>query len=385
MDYREIDLVDVEEPSTALAVAAPGGSDLWAVDPVLEQESLRRLWYRLRDAWLDAAEAKSRSAHTRRAYQTATSMWLDWLAEHALMPWQVTSTHVRGWQRVLEALGNSDSTVNARMSAVSSWYEFVIREVHMVGGVERSAFFDAEGRTRANPFRVGNVRRAKVVQYGKAKVLGAEQLAKLFGYLSRHQESLSGSRNYALLLTYFLTASRNREVLQMRWGDIRPSRSQPGGYVFAWRGKGNKAEDSVLPQRAYHAIVHHLKVAGRWAPGHEDHIGDDEFIWQPLVSHGFGNLTSAAHGREPVGHISPKNAVRVLQTSLRRAGVPDAGKFRIHDLRHSFAHLYEGDLEKLRRILHHENLNTTGIYVRSLQDPTDTHSESVWEKVGLGF
>jgi site-specific recombinase XerD len=383
--------VDLDGPPAGLVVAgtAPAGvhplAAMWAVDPQIAAENLRRLWYRLRDAWLDAAEMKSQSKHTRRAYMKASNLWLDFLGDRGVQPWEATTTDVRAWQVHLANCGVSDSTTNARLSAVSSWYSFIINEVHMVDGVERSAFFDAQGRTRANPFRVGNLRRAKVRQYGRARPLSATALGKLFGYLQGHAETVTGARNLALLLTYFLTASRNREVLQMKWGDIRPSRSQPGAYVFAWRGKGGKAEDTALPGRAYHAIVAYLKLAGRWVPGHEAHIGDDEFIFPPLVTHGLGNLSSAGHGRKPRGYMSEKNAVRILQTSLKLAGVADWDKYRIHDLRHSFAHQFQGDLEKLRRILHHESLATTGIYVRSLQDPVDDYSEGVWQKLGLGL
>ena len=160
----------------------------------------------------------------------------------------------------------------------------------------------------------------------------------------------------------------------MRWGDIRPSRNREGGYVFAWRGKGNKSADSVLPARAYEAIKTYLTIARRWEPQ------ADEYIWQPIITHGAPNLTSARHNTDYRGYISAKNAVWVLHTSLRLAGVAQAEQYRVHDLRHTFAHLYQGDLETLRGILHHENLNTTGVYVRSLQDPVD-HSEQVWQAI----
>ena len=54
-----------------------------------------------------------------------------------------------------------------------------------------------------------------------------------------------------------------------------------------------------------------------------------------------------------------------------------------HPKRYSFAHLFQGDLEKLRKVLHHESLATTGIYVRSLQDPADDYSERTWQQLGL--
>lgn len=355
----------------------------WSVAPHLPGDKLTLLWDRLRTAWLDAAEHRSRSLHTRRAYAKAVDLWLEYLASLGVAPWAATCTHVRGWQGYLANCGGTDATVNARLSAVSSFYTFVINEVHLVDGVERTAFADAHGLTRANPFRVGNIRRARVRKYGKARLLSSAELSILFAYLQARQDTVTGARNQALLLTYFLTASRNGEILQMKWGDIRASRAQPGTYVFAWRGKGGKAEDIPLPARAHHAIVHYLTLAGRYAPGHATHLRDDEYVWTPLVTHGLDNLESAQHDRQPRGYISEKNAVRILQTSLRKAGIADGQQVRIHDLRHSFAHLFRGDLEKLRKILHHESLATTGIYVRSLEDPADDYSEAIWQQLGL--
>lgn len=369
-------------PTFELVQAAP--ETAWQVDTRTADQSLLALWYRLRDEWLGAAS----SAATRRTYATATSQWLDWLANQnqGLHPWQVTAAHVRDWQRWLSASGKSDSTVNARLSACSSWYSFVINEVHLVNGVERSAFFDARGNTRANPFRVGNVSRAKVSQYNKANPLSAAQLSTLFDWIMARQNSLLGSRNFALLLTYFLTASRANEIVCLRWGDIRPSRTQPGAHVFQWRGKGDKEETTVFPARCYHAIIHHLKLAGRWLPGHEDDIADDEFIFRPLVTRGEANLRRGKKKSAPPEerHISAKNAQRIFASSLRRAGID--GRYRIHDLRHSFAHLHyekHRDLEALRRLLHHESVATTGIYIRELTDPVDTHSEGIFQTLGL--
>lgn len=344
-------------------------------DLTVAAETMHRLWHALRLAWLEMAYTRSGSEHTRAAYETSSRQWLAFLEEGGLAPWEVTTMHVRLWQSTMKTKGLSPATINQRLAAVSSWYTFVINEVHLIDGVERSAFADATGRARSNPFRVGNLRRDRVERYGKARPLHVDDVQRLFGFLDSRKETLLGSRNYALILTYFLTAARNAEVVKMRWGDIRPHRSQPGAYVWAWRGKGGKTADSVLPGRAYKAIKRHLEIAGRWEPE------PNEYIWQPIVTHGAGNLMSARHGKPSRGHISQKSAVRILHTALRLAGVRDAEQYRVHDLRHTLAHLYQGDLESLRRILHHENLNTTGIYVRSLHDPVDRHSEQIWQSV----
>lgn len=338
-------------------------------------DPLTSLWHALREAWLQMSYERSQSEHTLVSYQTGSRQWLEFLQTIGLKPWEVSTMHVRMWQTQLKDKGLNPATVNQRLAAVSSWYTFVINEVHLVDGVERCAFADATGHARSNPFKVGNLRRGKVSQYGKAHPLSPTDMARLFEHLEHRKHTLLGSRNLALITTYFLTASRNSEVVRMRWGDIRPSRSQPGSFVWAWRGKGGKSADSALPARAYEAIKAHLEIAGRWEPKPQD------YIWQPIVTHGSKNLSSARHGTEHRGFIGEKNAVRILQTALRLAGVEKSEQYRVHDLRHTFAHLFQGDLETLRQILHHENLNTTGIYVRSLHDPVDTYSESIWKSI----
>lgn len=372
------------QPATELAVIAHPAIDLstiWTVGSAQTERDLLNLWYRLREQWLHIQESDA----TRRAYSTATLMWLDWLADRDVQPWAATSAHVRAWQDWLTASGNAPSTVNARLSATSSWYQFVINEVHIVNGIERSAFFDANGTTRANPFKVGNIKRPKVTQYGKAAPLHPATVQRLFDHLRRHQETLTGSRNYALILTHLLTASRGSEIVRLRWGDIRPNRNQPGGFVFAWSGKGDKAETSPLPADAYHAIVAHLKIAGRWIPGHPDGIQDDDYIFLPLVTHGLSNLTNVT-GKENAPHLSPKSVQRILQSSLRAAGCDDWANYRVHDLRHTFAHAFHsqfGDLESLRKLLHHESIATTGIYIRNMDDPVDKHSQAILSQLGL--
>lgn len=346
-------------------------------------DKLAKLWGRMRLEWLRHCESKSRSRHTRRAYDVATKKWLRYLRRHDLAPWNATSRDVRLWMEELNGEGLAPATVNAYLSAASSWYTFIINERHLVEGIERTAFFDAAGQTRANPFRTGNLRRPIVHAYGKANPLPIKDLRKLFAYLYEHSNTLSGSRNYALLLTFFLTACRNNEVVSLKWGAIRESRAQSGAYVYLWRGKGGREETAPMPERAYEAIVAYLQKAGRLAVDSGDGLAPDpeEYIFPPLVDHGTCNLV----GNEPRrhGHISAKNAVRILHHNLRKAGVTNGKQYRVHDLRHTFAHLYDGDLETLRRILHHDSLETTGIYKRTLADPVDNYSEDLWSQLSL--
>lgn len=347
------------------------------------EEDLRAAWILGRDQWLRLKENKSGSAHTRRSYEQGSGEWIEFVATllHAngqpVMLWQVTSAHVRAWQAVLSDRGLAPSTVNQRLAACSSWYSFMASERVMVNGYEISPFMDRAGRFRSNPFAGSNVQRARVEQYGKARILTANETQKLINFLQAKSHLLTGARNYALLLTYLMTGYRNVEVVSLRWGAIRPNRNQPGTWVCEWRGKGGKSESDPLPLRVYHAITHYLKLAGR-DPATMD---AEEYIFAPLITHNQRNLRN--NSGEPSPHISTKQAEVILHTALKRAGVERPTRVRIHDLRHTFAHQYRRrnkDLETLRARLHHESLATTGIYVREvLEDPVDDYSEGLYQ------
>jgi len=351
---------------------------LWAVgdEQARSQAHMLGLWLELRRRWL----AMASSPATAKTYATASQQWLDHIAAAGVLPWEVTAATVRGWQAALEGAGKSPATVAARLAACSSFYRFVINEVHIVDGIERTAFFDRAGRTRANPFLVGNTKRPKVTPYGKARVLSPADLDRLFSYLMDRRDTLIGSRNFALLLTHYLTGCRGSEICRLRWGDIRPNRNQPGGFVFAWQGKGNKAEDTPLPVAAYAAMRHYLALSGR-DPGT---LAEDAPIFLPLVTSGLANF---AVGPDAAGTpITERQVQRIFQSCLRRAGVDGWKKYRIHDLRHTFAHMLYAqtkDLEHLRQLLHHESQSTTGIYTRALNDAVDAHSAILLSKLGV--
>jgi integrase len=72
-------------------------------------------------------------------------------------------------------------------------------------------------------------------------------------------------------------------------------------------------------------------------------------------------------------------ALRVLRGAAKGAGIRDAERVRVHDLRHTHAHflLDAGiSLPDVQRRLHHKSLATTGLYVKVVhrEDPVDNFS-----------
>lgn len=399
-------IVGVVEEETALAPAGASTSSatvranpfeaMWSGAYAGAEEQLHRAWEKLREQWLRSKFRKSESTETRRSYETAVNMWLDYLTSiryadgRPVHPWEVVSAHVEAWQSKLEADGLAPTTINQRLAACSSFYSYVAGEKALVQGIEISAFMDATGKTRANPFKGNSVQRAKVKPYGKARPLSRKETKQLLEHIEAKKEQITGSRNYALITTYLLTGYRNREVVGLKWGDITPNPSQPGSYVITWKGKGGKTEREEFPARAYHAIVHYLQITGRWNPGGVGHIENEQFIFRPLITHGEGNLRNQKTEGDEVTEnrpMSSKSALSTLRTVLKRAGIKDPEGIRIHDLRHTYAKRFNEavrDIQKLRGRLHHSSLNTTDIYTREvLDDPIDDWSESVYRQMSL--
>lgn len=348
------------------------------------EEWLRVAWARGRDSWLRQTE----SAHTRRSYEYATVVWMEFLAMQrdgegqTVKLWQVTSEHVRLWLEQMAAHGAAAGTINQRLAACSSWYSFMINERNLVDGYEISAFMDRSGRTRGNPFRGSNVRRIKTQKYRGARKLKLAETDKLLRYLGDRQNTLLGARNYALILTYLLTGYRNVEVAAMQWGKIQASAVEPNKWLYAWSGKGGRSQLDPLPERVYAAMVHYLNVLGR----RPEEMRAEDYIFTPLVTHNLKNLKGQPlrQAQGPgAAHLSTTQVERTLKTALRKAGIKDAERVRVHDLRHTFAvrfYAQNKDIKALQDRLHHASLATTDIYVREfIEEPTDRYSEQLYQ------
>jgi site-specific recombinase XerD len=378
---------------TALILAEPEANPFELAYTNQAHHQLRLAWAVLRDRWLRSNRRGRPNSHaTRRAYEAATNLFaeftgLDW--------WLITSDHVRAWQTLMEEQTLSRATINQRLSAVSSFYSYVLREQRLGSdGIERGLFFDAQGRTRANPFKTGNLERVAVNRKGKSRPISPAVIIHMMNDIT--VQKLDGARDYALLKCFLLTGWRSNEVLSMTWGDIRPNDDRPGEYIFAWRGKGAKEQDDPFPAPCYHAIIAYLKLAGRWLPGHPEHIQDADYIWQPLREHGlknFPNVVAVSTASRPISPTQANNILRKhLRRALRKTGLTNteaaerAQTYHVHNLRHTFAHNMRKagfDVLKISKRMHHSSIAVTQLYLDSLEAPIDDYSQALQLAMGI--
>lgn len=345
-------------------VSTPHSPLTWIVPGVDEGDMQAIAWQQAKDAWLAAKKRKSGSDNTVRAYQND---WTQFFIFAGKAPWNVSSRDADEWIRHLQETGVSDSSINRKLAALSSFFQFVIDKFTFVGRdqIERSIYIDQTGNTRANPFR--KPERFKVDQYNHSSPMSVETVRTVLKAINTG--SLLGSRDYALLVAYLYTGRRSSEIANLRWQDLEADTVR-GKYYYDWSGKGGKSRRDELPPPVWHAIHNFLKVTGRL-----ETIRPADFIFQPVFGDRAARLPNVKD-TSPNRPISGSMINRIVKRHFVKAGVP-ADQIHTHTLRHTAAHLRyrDGDgqdLLEISRFLNHSSVAITQIYLSKMKKPVDT-------------
>lgn len=372
-----------ETETPKIARARRPGRAAERIEPGIPDAERLQIWRKARDTWLVFHARTCQS--TCRLYGLAWEQFFGYCHDYfGIPPWRVETAHARAWQEHLQEEGLAAATINQKLSGVSSFFNFIIHGDTRITGLDKPIYVDSRGRPRVNPLgEESNLLRIKRVRHVKTKLLSREDAEKTMR--SIHTDSLTGARNYALLLTFFYTGCRTNEVLEMRWGDIEGPSGEGGNYSFQHRGMGGRMYTSVLPTRCYEAIVHYLELARRWPASRPRAIQPDEYIWQPLQTHGIANF-GHVHDPDANRHIVGSQVNDILHRCLRRAGVEDPESYHVFSLRHAFAHSYveaTGDVAGLSKQLHHTSQAVTRTYLRGLAKAGDDYAAALQNVLGF--
>jgi integrase len=221
--------------------------------------------------------------------------------------------------------GLANRTINLKLSALSSFYEFVASRGAPPGHGCQGVLWPAE---RDNPFKT--VERPMVFAYSRTKSPTLQEMRAILGAINT--QCLTGARDFALLYTILVTCRRASEVLAIRWSDIQPLDN--GDYVFTYQTRQGPRQ-AILNHRCYRAICAYLEMDGRPPQA----MATDDYIFTPLDPARVRRLPGNAGKRiEPNRPLSSRFASRILKKYARRAGV-DIAKARIPGLRHAGARL----------------------------------------------
>src|SRR5918912_3832191 len=142
-------------------------------------------------------------------------------------PADVTPADVIAWRSHLESQGQSQATVYARVSRISSFYKWLMTDPQLGTQI------------KFNPAAPARPRCPRPYQSDSVKDLTDGEMNSL---LETVRELASGGsivakRDYALLLLYFLTGMRRNELISLRGTDVELN---DAGMVIKYRRKGGK-------------------------------------------------------------------------------------------------------------------------------------------------
>jgi integrase len=303
--------------------------------------------------WADARTdpASDRRLDLLRDKRIAVSDFFAHVGKH---PAQVTPLDVKTWQAELEAQGLAPATVYAKISRVSSFYEWAMESVELAQVI------------RSNPVKLARPKAPKAYQTEGTQALDDDEVRALVQVIKKRADSGSivGKRDLAMLLLYLLTGMRRREVAQLRWGNVKISD------IITLTGEvkgGDYVAREVVDPAARDALVEYLRASGRLGE-----MNAESPLWtrhdragnpgDPLTSHAF---------------------VKNLKRYAREAGIAD---IHLHQIRHTFARIVAeetGSINETQDALGHKNPATTRLYVQRISVKRDKTSSKVAARLGL--
>lgn len=274
---------------------------------------------------------------------------------------QVTPLDVKTWQAYLEDMGLAHASIYARISRLSSFYNWLLNEPSF------------KGRIHANPVALARPRAPRAYQSEKTRALSDDDAHALLVEVQAAalKGDLSARRDYALLRFYFATGKRRSEIISLRWGDLHFSES---AIIIHSREKGGLYRATEINDPGVRAALFaYLKATDRWDERSSTPLMEaDSPLW---LRH-----DRAASGQQPV---TSHGFVKALKQYAKKAGL---GDIHLHQTRHTVARLVgeeSGNLAEVQTVLGHQNIATTRVYLERVQVKRDRHSRRIAKRLQL--
>lgn len=347
-------------------------------------------WQQCRDAWLNAIQRRARgSTNTRRAYEhdynqffAFYDLWIGPAGDIGLKPWQVGGAHVELWIESLHKAGLTESTINRKLAALSSFYNYASYKFTIPDADRSRALW-----TQPNPFRIPD--RVPVDAYGRSVYPSLDDVTAILRTIANdvNLSPLQRHRDIALLGGLFFTTRRVSEWTALTWGAIHDTGE---GVWFDYRYKGGKMKRQAIPALVWNWVRTYLTLDGRYG---KQQPPDYIFLATTATANRFRTRAGVGgqvrSGYDPARQpISNHRVNDLLKKYGRRAGIAD-DLLHAHGLRHAGARarLADGaDLHELKDILGHGSIAITQIYTdRVLTTPTDANGDALANRLAKQF
>ncbi len=269
-------------------------------------------------------------------------------------PEKVTPEDVKHWKAELESRNLALSTIYAKISKISSFYEWMMKDP------------DILERIKKNPVNLARPRAPKAYQSESTRSLTDEELISLLRgvKVSADSGSIAGIRDYAILIHFVLTGRRRSEVIGLRWGNLRINDVME----ISYRVKGSTIETRLVREPAIRdSMLRYLNASGRL-----ENIKPEDPLW-----------TRHDRAGTPGEQLSSHAFVKNLKRYSKEAGL---GDIHLHQLRHTFARIAgdeSGNLSEVQEALGHSSQSTTKIYLKRVGLRCDNFSSRIASRLGI--
>ena len=302
--------------------------------------------------WADA-RTDPESARRRDLLRDKTRAVIDFLTYVGKHPAQITALDVKAWQAELERSGLAASTIYARISRVSSFYEWAMGDPDLCQEIPR------------NPVHLARPKTPKAYQTESTQALSDEEVKALLAVVKAKADAgdIVGKRDYALLLLFFATGMRRSEVMRLRWGDLKINDTVT---VTARVKSGDYLGREIADPRVKDSLLDYLRASVRWGA-----MDAETPLWTPH------DRTRLHTGEQLTGHAFAKR----IKMYARWAGIGDV---HLHQTRHTFARWVSestGSIIETQDALGHKHTTTTRVYVQRVAVKKDKHSTSILDRL----
>jgi site-specific recombinase XerD len=255
----------------------------------------------------------------------------------------------------LEEQGFKTATIYARISRLSSFYEWAMKDPTL-------------GRfITSNPARLARPKCPRPYQTESTKALDDEKLGDLFQVVRGKAQAgdIVGKRDYALLLFFITTGMRRQEVIGLRGSDIELKKDD---LIVRCRVKGgdyiSRAINETLVREA---LLDYLTSCDRMSV-----LGSGRPLWTRHDRAGRSGAPLSSHSFD-------KN----LKRYALEAGIE---KIHIHQTRHTFARIVSeetGSIVETQDALGHKSLSTTRVYIGRIAVKRDKLSRQITARLKI--
>ncbi|BCJ69088.1 tyrosine-type recombinase/integrase [Polymorphospora rubra] len=298
------------------------------------------------EAWL---RNRRLSEHTRDAYRRDVAGWLAWCAQRSVEPLAVSFLDVNAYARDLESTVDTRSgrpvaasTVARKLSALSSWYDFLVKlralDANPVSGADRPRL------NRDHSATVG---------------LAPDEVDALLAAADT-ATGPTAARNRAAVALLADLGLRVGELVSL---DITDLGHERGHRSVRFVGKGGRPRRRALTPSTTYAVDAYLTDRAVTA-----RVRLDELTGPLLVTATGGRLDRHA-------------VFRLVRRLARDAGIPAWSKLSPHSLRHAFATTARSEgvpLEDVQDAMGHADPRTTRRYDRDRHNLDRDPAYAIW-------